>query len=345
MKHTLTQNTLDKKIINYALNLSRKNIGITGPNPSVGAVIAKNNVIISTGITAITGTPHAEINAINKIKDKSLLKDCDIYVTLEPCSHYGKNPPCVDAIIEHKFRRVIIATTDPNPLVNTSGIQKLISANINVEVGILENKALTINKRFFKAIQEKMPYITLKLATSLDGKIGCANGSSKWITNSQSRQYAHYLRSQNDTILIGSNTLKKDNPTLNCRLEGLENFSPRPIILSNNTKISPSANISQSQPIIISTQHKTLRTNLKELCEQDINSILIEGGSKVAASFLKEGLVDEIVLFRSNKIIGGDGISMFDDFGYEDIADAIDSFKRVSVKQFDEDLVEHLRFC
>jgi len=345
MKHIFNQKYLDKKIIGYALKLSKRNIGMTGPNPSVAAIITKDNTIISTGITGNKGVPHAEIIAINKIKDKSILKNCEIYITLEPCSHQGKTPPCVDELIKHNFKRVIIAAIDPNPLVQGRGINKLIAAGIKIESGILEDKSLEINKRFFKSISQNIPYITLKLATSLDGKISCSNGSSKWITNPKSRKYAHYLRSQNDTILIGKNTLKMDNPELNCRIEGLEEFSPRPIILTNDSDLDLDSNlkIARSQPLIISTKNQSLRKSVEELSSQGINSILIEGGSKAATAFLKEGLVDEIIIFRSNKIIGGDGISMFSDMEIKDVSEAISDFKRVTTRRFDEDLVEHLK--
>lgn len=343
MKHNTDQKTFDNKIINYALNLSKKNIGVTGSNPSVAAIITKDNSIIATGVTSKGGIPHAEINAINQIKDRSILKDCSIYITLEPCSHHGKTPPCVDELIKHSFQRVIISATDLNPLVNSNGIKKLVDSGIKVESGILENDALEINKRFFKSITKNTPYITLKLASSLDGKISCLNGSSKWITNPKSRKYAHFLRSQNDTILIGKNTLKNDNPSLDCRIDGLEEYSPRPIILSDNDDFDKNLKVFQSKPLFISTQNKTLAENLQELSSQGINSILVEGGSKVAASFLKEGLVDEIIIFRSNKIIGGDGISMFSDLGTKDVAEAISNFKRTTIRQFDEDLVEHFK--
>lgn len=341
MEHKIDQKDIDEKIINYALNLSKRNIGITGPNPSVAAIITLNNKIISTGITGFGGSPHAEINAMNKISDKTILKDCNIYVTLEPCSHFGKNPPCVDEIIKHNFKRVIISISDPNPLVNSQAISKLKLANIETTVRILENKALEINKRFFKSITKNIPYITLKLATSLDGKIACFNGESKWITNSKSRKYAHYLRSQNDTILVGNETLRKDNPSLDCRVEGLEGYSPKVIILSNNYQVDHSYKI--QDPIVLSTKDKTLKENLQDLSKKGINSILVEGGSKTATAFLKEGLVDEIVIFRSNKIIGGDGISMLSELEIDDVSRAISSFTRTKFQQFGDDLVESFR--
>lgn len=340
-KTEFSQEEYDLKIINYALNLSKKNIGLCAKNPSVAAIITKDNSIIATGITGKNGSPHAEIAAINKIKDKTILKQCQIYVTLEPCSHQGQNPPCVDAIIKYQFRRVIIANIDPNPLVNNQGINKLKQANIEVSTNILSKKGQEINKRFFKAITTKLPYVTLKLACSLDSKIACFNNDSKWISNESSRQLAHLLRSQNDAILIGKNTLIKDQPRLNCRTPGLEDYSPQIIIFTSSDLSDSDTKNLHSKPLIINPK-ENLKNSLNKLTKSGINSILIEGGAMTSTKFLQENLVDEIIIFRSNKIIGGDGISMFDNLGINNVKAAINNFKRVKIKEFGNDIVEIL---
>ena len=197
---------IDEKFINLALNLSRKNIGITNENPSVACVIVKNNTIISTGITAKNGRPHAEIDAINKIFDKKIFEGATIYVSLEPCSHFGKTPPCAEEIIKNKFSRVVICTIDPDTRVRGNGVEILQKSGIKVEVGIGEKEAQEINRAFFKTKLQNKPFVTLKIATSLDGKIATKNFQSKWITSENSRKFGNFLRSKNQAILVGANT-------------------------------------------------------------------------------------------------------------------------------------------
>lgn len=237
---------MDEKFITAALNLTKKNLGLTAPNPVVGCIIVKNGEIISTGVTAASGRPHAESIAINKIKNKKQLEGATLYVTLEPCCHTGKTSPCTDLIIECKIKRVVIATIDPYQKVNGLGIKKLREAGIEVLCGIIEKPAQEINKAFFKIQESGLPYITLKLATSLDGKIATKNLHSQWITGEKARQFSHYLRAQNDAIMVGANTIKNDNPMLDCRLSGLCNHSPKRIIITNNLDLSDQLRIFQS---------------------------------------------------------------------------------------------------
>lgn len=331
----------DKKFISYALNLAKKNLGKTAPNPVVGCVIVKNGEIISTGITAENGRPHAEKIAIEKIADKKIFNGAYLYVTLEPCSHFGQTSPCVDEIIKYKFEKVVIATQDPDERVNGEGIKKLRQAGIDVICGVLEKAAQEINRGFFKAKKTGLPFVTLKLATSLDGKIATKNFDSKWITSEKARQFSHHLRTINDAILVGANTIHKDDPTLDCRIAGLEEFSPKKIILSNKNNLNPAAKIFQNQkknPVII--LGGDLAKILKELCTNGINSVLVEGGQNVATQFLQENLVDELVWIRNKKIIGNDGIAAIGEMNFVKISDVLNNFAKQEIRELDEDLVE-----
>jgi len=313
---------LDKKFMAYALNLAQKNLGKTAPNPVVGCVIVFDGKIISSGVTQFGGRPHAEKIAIDKISDKKILAESVIYVTLEPCSHFGQTAPCVDEIIKNKFKKVVIAAQDPDLRVNGNGIKKLREAGIDVVCGVLEKEAREINRGFFTAKKLGRPFVTLKLATSLDGKIATKNFDSKWITGEKARNFAHLLRAKNDAILVGNNTFKKDNPRLDCRLPGLEEFSPKIIILSHQ-------NFSGN-----------LEDILSKICVDGVNSLLIEGGQNVATQFLQKNLVDELIWIRSPKIIGDDGISAIGEMGFEKISEVLNNFKRREIRELDEDLAE-----
>jgi diaminohydroxyphosphoribosylaminopyrimidine deaminase/5-amino-6-(5-phosphoribosylamino)uracil reductase len=361
----------DQKFISYALNLAKRNIGKTAPNPVVGCVIVKNGKIISSAVTAKNGRPHAEKIAIEKISNKEELFGAEIYVTLEPCAHFGETAPCVDEIIKYKFKKVVIATLDPDKRVNGKSVEKLRQASIEVVLGVCQKEAEEINRAFFKVRKFGLPFITLKLATSLDGKIATKNFDSKWITCQKARLFSHYLRSINDAILVGANTVKKDNPSLNCRMFGLEKFSPKRVIISNKLDFDLGLNIFQNTaeiPTIILTKILTkgkkqiaknlpaeiifcqekngqvdLTDALKKLCLKGVNSILIEGGSCVATQFLKENLVDELVWIRSPKIIGNDGVSAIGNLNFGLISEALDNFKRTEIKELEEDLAEIFR--
>jgi diaminohydroxyphosphoribosylaminopyrimidine deaminase/5-amino-6-(5-phosphoribosylamino)uracil reductase len=354
----------DQKFISYALNLAKRNIGITAPNPVVGCVIVKNGKIISSAVTAKNGRPHAEKIAIEKIFNKEDLFDAEIYITLEPCAHFGQTSPCVDEIIKYKFKKVIIATPDPDKRVNGKSIEKLRQASIEVVLGVCQKEAQEINRAFFKVRNFGLPFVTLKLATSLDGKIATKNFDSKWITHEKARFFSHHLRSINDAILVGATTAKKDNPRLDCRISGLEKFSPKRVIISNKLDFDLGLNIFQNTaeiPTIILTSSKKQITKsfpaeiifcqeksgkvdlvdaLQKLCLKGVNSVLIEGGSCVATQFLKENLVDELVWIRSSKIIGNDGIPAIGNLNFGLISEVLDNFKRTQVKNLEEDLAE-----
>ncbi len=315
-------NSLDNRFISYALNLAQKNLGLTAPNPVVGCIITKDEKIISSGVTAAGGRPHAEKIAIEKVLDKKILEGATIYVTLEPCSHFGQTAPCADEIIKNKFKKVVIATTDCDSRVNGNGIKKLQEAGIEVIFSDTKKEAEEINRGFFYAKKLGRPFVTLKLATSLDGKIATKTFDSKWITCQKARDFAHLLRAKNDAILVGANTFKKDNPKLDCRLPGLENFSPRIVVLSHQ-------NFSGE-----------LEDILRQLCAEGVNSLLVEGGQNVATQFLQKNLVDELVWIRSPKIIGDDGISAIGKIGFEKISEILNNFKRREIRELDQDLAE-----
>jgi diaminohydroxyphosphoribosylaminopyrimidine deaminase/5-amino-6-(5-phosphoribosylamino)uracil reductase len=354
------RNKLDQKFIAYALNLAKKNLGITAPNPVVACIITKDDSIIASGITAKNGRPHAENIAINKIADKKILAGATLYVTLEPCSHFGETPPCVDEIIKNKFQKVVIATSDCDARVNGSGIKKLREAGIEVICGVLEKEAREINRGFFKAKTSNLPFVTLKIATSLDGKIATKNFDSKWITCEKSRLFSHYLRSINDAILVGANTVKKDNPSLDCRISGLEEFSPKRVIISGNLDFDLDSKVFQNcdkiptiilshkisdkfQNIILCAKKNgqvDLTDALKKLCKSGVNSVLIEGGQNIATQFLKENLVDELIWIRSSKIIGNDGIAAIGDLNFSKISESLAQFQKLDTKKIEEDTIE-----
>ena len=333
----------DEKFISYALNLAKKNLGLTAPNPVVGCVIVKDGQIISSGVTAKNGRPHAEKIAIEKISNKEILKGAEIYVTLEPCSHFGKTSPCADEIIKYQFKKVVIATQDPDHRVNGNGIKKIQEAGIEIVCGILEKEAREINRGFFKSRTSGLPFVTLKIATSLDGKIATKNFDSKWITGEKAREFSHILRAKNDAIIVGANTVRKDNPSLDCRITGLEEYSPKPVIISNKSDFSSDLKLfqnPQNPPIILGGKITDI---LKKLCADGFNSVLVEGGQNVATQFLVENLVDELVWIRNKKIIGNDGIASIGELGFSSINEVLNKFAKVEIRELEEDLIEIYR--
>lgn len=272
-----------KYYLNKTLELAAKGKGKTSPNPLVGAVIVKHDKIIGQGWHKKFGGLHAEVEAINNALKKhssKKLKGASLYVNLEPCCHFGLNPPCSDIIISYGFKEVIFCTNDPNPLVNGNGENFLKKHGIKIKKIILSDKAKKLNAVYFKNITKKIPYVILKTALSLDGRI--THPHKKYLSNPEALQYTHELRNQVDAILVGYNTLKKDQPQLTCRIPGGKN--PRKIILPKK-KIN-------------------LKKLLKKLGAENISSILVEGGSQVITSFLNENLVDKIILLYTPEIYG-----------------------------------------
>ena len=297
-----------ERYMKVALSLARRQLGQTHPNPSVGAIIVKNGQIIANGITANGGRPHAETIALNDAGENA--KDADLYVTLEPCSHHGKTPPCINAIIRSGIKAVYISCRDPNPEVNGAGIESLKKAGIKVIENVCHKEALEINRGFFSVIKKKRPYIALKIATSLDEKI--TNPKGRWLTGEPARNYGHLLRARYDAILTGSGTVIADDPFLTCRLRGLEGHSPVRIALDRNNNIPKSSNIMKQQEIAqtIIMNDKTLDEVTRKLAKNGITRLLVEGGTKLTASFLESGLADRIYWFRAPIIVGENGLSI-----------------------------------
>lgn len=331
----------DHEYMNIALSLARGTLGQTSPNPSVGAVVVKDGQLVGTGVHLKAGTPHAEVHAINEAGRSA--KGAVMYVTLEPCSHHGRTPPCVDLIIKSGIDRVFVATLDPNPLVEGKSVEKLRKAGIEVEVGLCQEEALQLNDKFFHFIQTNTPFITIKAGISLDGKIAAKSGDSKWITSPDSRQDVHHLRHEHDGILVGINTILQDNPLLTTRRpRGGKN--PIRIILDTDLKIPMSANVVQDRSartiiftgnqidlkkkaeleklgVTIISQRKivlSLEDILTSLGAQRIISVLVEGGSEMHASFIEENAYQQIITYVAPKIIGGrDAFSFIGGVGSE----------------------------
>lgn len=347
-----------------ALELAKFGANYVHPNPRVGAVIVKNDEIVAEGYHKYFGGPHAEIEAIENAKGIDL-EGATLVVTLEPCVHYGKTPPCVDAIIEKKFSKVIVGTIDPNPIVSGKGIEKLKSAGIEVEVGVLERECKWINRFFFKNITQYQPYVILKVAQSIDGSIATKSFESQWITSQESRKYGLMLRREVDAILVGKTTALKDNPSLT--LHELEGKTPWRVILDTNLSLPLELKVfideTRKSTIVAIDENlaptrkeenlkfagvKTLRvpsqnnlvdldsllTKLKE--EFQISAILVEGGSGVFSSFVRKNLWDEIHFFVAPKIIPG-GKNAFGDYEINALNESI-SLKILVAEPIENDL-------
>ncbi len=357
----------DLKFINYAIRMAKINFGNTGENPSVGCVIVKDNQVLSAATTAVGGRPHAEIVAISKVENKHLLIGATMFVTLEPCSHYGKTNPCVLSIIEHKIAKVVICHQDIDLRVNGLGIKALQEAKI--EVVLLNNFTEAQDQFFFYAKKHQKSWLAAKIATSLDGKIATQNQQSKWITSLQARQYGNWLRSQYQAIMVGANTVKQDNPSLDCRIAGLEHLSPIKIIVSANLDFTFCETVFNNQTIIYiitatNQQHNKnlqqwlaknqnhqaiflphqnglfdLELLLKKLYQHNINSVLLEGGAKLFTGFLQQNLVQELIWIKSQKILGNEGLSAVQNLNILAINDALQNLKIHSHFSLENDLI------
>lgn len=310
----------DEQMMQRCIQLASLGLGFTYPNPLVGCVIVHKGKIIAEGWHQKAGCPHAEVNAIAQIKDKDILKESTLYVSLEPCAHYGKTPPCADLIVEHQIPRVVIGTQDTFAKVNGLGIQKLKNAGIEVKMGVLENQAQNLNKRFFKFHQEKRPYIILKWAETADGFMGSLQDQQKWITGLYSKQLVHKWRTEEQGILVGFQTAKIDNPQLNIRL--WQGNQPTRFVLDRNLELDNSLHLfDQSQPTIVFTEKEKesvenlkfvtsnfyngfLQGILRKMYEEGIQSIIVEGGKKTLDMFIEEGIWDEARVLISSDFWG-----------------------------------------
>ncbi|WP_339688728.1 bifunctional diaminohydroxyphosphoribosylaminopyrimidine deaminase/5-amino-6-(5-phosphoribosylamino)uracil reductase RibD [uncultured Parasphingorhabdus sp.] len=307
-----------------ALALSERGRGRTGANPNVGCVIVKQGVIIGRGWTQPGGRPHAEEMALAQAGASA--KGADIYVTMEPCAHESsRGPTCSNSIIDAKPKRVIVATLDADERTRRRGIDRLGDAGIPVSVGIREPKARRAMAGFLCRLENARPFVTLKLAMSLDGCIAMADGSSQWITGDRARAHAHLERARSDAILVGAGTARIDKPGLDVRLDGLTDRSPQPVLLGNDPDM-PAHWLQISEPAAIADL-------------ADINWLLVEGGAKTATSFLQAGLVDRLLLYRAPIVIGG-GLPGIGDIGLEKLGDAHGQWRRSEQHQLGQDMLE-----
>ncbi len=303
-----------------ALELAALGRGHTSPNPMVGCVIVHENEVIGEGWHRQFGGPHAEVNALNSINDKELLRQSTVYVTLEPCSHHGKTPPCADLLVSHQIKEVIIANADPNPLVAGSGIEKMKAANIPVKTGILESEGEALNKRFFTYFREKRPFILLKWAETADGFIARENFDSKWISNEWSRTLVHKWRTEEDAILVGTHTAEYDDPMLNAR--DWPGKNPVRLVIDMHGMLDKSLHLFDGQiPTVCYTLEKKLGSSqnlefvqcskdhfledlVSDVYQRKILSVMVEGGSRTLQHFIDKNLWDEVRVFRTNKTFG-----------------------------------------
>jgi len=301
---------IHEKYIKRCIDLAKNGLPGAMPNPSVGALLIVDNLIIAEGYTSAYGGPHAEVNAITyaQIHTPELIKKATLYVSLEPCSHYGKTPPCADLVIASSIPKVVIGTIDPHAKVAGNGIKKLIEAGIDVTVGVLEDECYEVNKRFFTYHKRKRPYIILKWAQTSDGYIAPKHRNKKapvWITNSHSRQLVHKWRSEEQAILVGAQTVLADNPSLTTR--DWHGKSPLRIVLTNGIDLPKDACIfnDQAETLIITSQDPKEISDI--LYKKEVQSIIIEGGAKTLQSFINSNIWDEARVFTS-KVTFGNGV-------------------------------------
>jgi len=318
-----------------ALALARRGLGNAWPNPAVGCVLVKDGRVIGRGWTQPGGRPHAETEALRRAGEAA--RGATAYVTLEPCSHHGRTPPCCEALAEAGIARVVMAMRDPDPRVNGRGLAMLRGAGIAVEEGLLEAEARALNAGFFRRIQAGMPMVTLKLASTLDGRIATASGESRWITGAAARREVHALRARHDAILVGSGTVLADDPDLTCRIPGMERLPMLRVVADARLRTPPAARLvqgAQLAPVLIITApghppaaqtpfiaagadivtvpaHASggldLPSLLRALGRRGVTRVLAEGGAGLAAALLRQGLVDRLVWFHAPAVMGGDG--------------------------------------
>ncbi len=331
----------DQRFMQLALSLGRRGLGRTWPNPAVGAVVVKDGVIVGRGWTQPGGRPHAEPEALKRAG--SAARGATLYVTLEPCSHFGKSPPCTDSIVAAGISRVVSAIVDPNPEVAGQGHAKLRSVGIPVDVGLLGSQAAHDHAGHFRRVRDGRPHVILKLAVSSDGNIAAAGGKPVAITGEAARRRVHLLRAQCDAILVGIGTVLSDDPLLTCRLPGMEDRSPIRVVLDGSLRIPGDSRLVHSArqtPLWVlaselaeapaaarlgaagaqvfriagaTTSGLDLPSVLHALAEKGITRLLVEGGSRVASSFFAAGLVDEVWLLQGPAPLGSDGIPALDE--------------------------------
>jgi diaminohydroxyphosphoribosylaminopyrimidine deaminase/5-amino-6-(5-phosphoribosylamino)uracil reductase len=338
----------DRFWMKRALRLAEKGRGRTSPNPVVGAVLVKDHRVLAEGYHVRAGEAHAEIVALQRAGAKA--RGATLYINLEPCTHYGKTPPCAPEVIRSGVKRVVIGMEDPNPLVKGRGIKSLRRAGLQVEVGVLEEESRRLNEAFCKYVVASEPFVILKLAATLDGKIATRRGEARWISSEASRRFVHRMRDQVDGVIVGVGTVLRDDPLLTARIQGARD--PHRIILDSHLRTPEEARVIRGTPAkttIVTTGNAPrkkierlekrgvhlltcsaegdridLRSLLRRLGTMGMTSVMVEGGSRVSGSFLDKGLVDKLVLFFSPKVIGDpEALGMFGGKGVADLKDAI----------------------
>jgi len=338
----------DRFWMKRALRLAEKGRGRTSPNPVVGAVLVKDHRVLAEGYHVRAGEAHAEIVALQRAGAKA--RGATLYINLEPCTHYGKTPPCAPEVIRSGVKRVVIGMEDPNPLVKGRGIKSLRRAGLQVEVGVLEEESRRLNEAFCKYVVASEPFVILKLAATLDGKIATRRGEARWISSEASRRFVHRMRDQVDGVIVGVGTVLRDDPLLTARIQGARD--PHRIILDSHLRTPEEARVIRGTPAkttIVTTGNAPrkkierlekrgvhlltcsaegdridLRSLLRRLGTMGMTSVMVEGGSRVSGSFLDQGLVDKLVLFFSPKVIGDpEALGMFGGKGVADLKDAI----------------------
>lgn len=351
----------DEYFMDQALRLAKKGIGWINPNPMVGALIVKNSKIIAKGYHKRVGLPHAEIEALNAVNTS--VKGATLYVNLEPCSHYGRTPPCVDAIIQAGIKRVVCSVSDPNPKVHGRGIAILKQVGITVSVGLREKESRALNEQFFTFHEKERPFVAIKFAASLDGKMATYTGDSKWITNEKARKFTmETLWSTYQAVLIGINTVIKDNEPM--RIPNNKFRSPLRIILDSSLRIPLGSKIFWDKNVIIATtkfanrdkyrkltqmgikvvsveddnRHVSIKALLKELYNNGVISVLVEGGGEIMGSFFDEKLVDKVYAFYAPILIGGEKAIAIKGKGVNKIKNAL-YLKRIAIRRFQDNFL------
>jgi diaminohydroxyphosphoribosylaminopyrimidine deaminase/5-amino-6-(5-phosphoribosylamino)uracil reductase len=327
--------------MSLVLEQARKGLGFTSPNPMVGTVIVKNNQIISKGYHKKDGASHAETNAIDKVKSRDL-KGAVLYVNLEPCSHYGRTPPCADAIVTAGIKKVVISAVDPDTRVHGRGINILKKAGIDVITGILEKEAKELNSIYYFFKKNCQPYIVLKSALTLDGRIATSAFNSKWISNEKARMIDHKLRLRLKAIAVGKNTIIQDKPMLNCRIR---NYTKKPVdklIFSNTPIDTKSLAPNEGRVFFIDNKISSSAENFINFCnEKMIDSVLIEGGGIVNTWFLRNNLVDRIFLFYKPGFLGSDAVPVFSGTGIKSISE-INEYKITGLEKIENNVMIEL---
>ena len=361
---------LDLGFMRTALALARRGLGTVWPNPAVGCVLVKDGLVVGRGWTQPGGRPHGETEALCRAGAEA--RGATAYVSLEPCCHWGKTPPCTDALIKAGVRRVVVTLEDPDPRVSGNGIRQLRAAGLEVEMGLCAKEAAEVNAGFLNRLRLGRPLVAIKLATSLDGRIATASGESQWISGPPARDRAHALRADHDAIMVGTGTALADDPQLTCRLPGLESRSPVRVVIDRNLRIPATARLiadARSVPTWIVTLRSAdpsrraefaaggvtlidvqpdhegridLAAALRVIGARGITRLLVEGGARLAAAFFRARLVDRLVWVHAPLLIGGDAIPAIAALGLTALSDA-PTFERMSMETVGEDVLTTFR--